>query len=494
MTARAVFWIINSLTLAAVGLGAGLHPEVAMRAPYVLVLTLICTVPLLYSKALNDRNMLLLIFSAIYYQFFGLSSLATLILGPAEPTSIQEVLTETDAVILIGIVMAHLAYRLVVAHSKPAPSLDFRDWPESMLAWVGLFMWIVCTYLSWQFQIHVVTDVTNEAVAQGLAKISRFQTMLYILAAYLQPFGILIIAYAETRYKRFYLLLMLILVVFGQVAYGFVIDVKGVALIGIVLAILTKMGMSGRIPKAWIAAATLFVVIAFPVMQANRVVRGEYGTNRTEAAANILSVLEHAIQTRGEATTGFGRSQTFFERTSLYGSVDVIVTRTGHDVPFQAGATMQPLLLTFIPRIILPNRNDVPTGQLMNKVFLHLDQEYTYISPSHLGELYWNFGWFGVIGGMFLIGAMLGLIGSKFDLSRGVTVTRLLVVLVTIKFVILGFESSIAVVYAVWLRCLPIIGLMHWIFARNLVQSPSIAPGAAPTVASHQRSFPHLMR
>ena len=36
-----------------------------------------------------------------------------------------------------------------------------------------------------------------------------------------------------------------------------------------------------------------------------------------------------------EVTNGPDRVRTFFERMSLYGSVHVIVTRTGGDVPYQ---------------------------------------------------------------------------------------------------------------------------------------------------------------
>ena len=105
--------------------------------------------------------------------------------------------------------------------------------------------------------------------------------------------------------------------------------------------------------------------------------------------------------------------------------------------------------------------------------------EFTYISPSHLGELYWNYGWTGAVLGMLIIGMLLGFLGARFSLSDRVTLARIMVVIATIRLIILGFESSVAAQYVLWIRSMLAIGVLHFLFARQQV-------GAASTVEANQ--------
>ena len=146
----------------------------------------------------------------------------------------------------------------------------------------------------------------------------------------------------------------------------------------------------------------------------------------------------------------------------------MIVARTGNDVKYQDGHTLVPLLGVFIPRLIWPAKPDVATGRVMNREFNVSDQEETYISPSHLGELYWNFGWPGAVVGMSVIGVLLGYLGRWCDLSHATNLTRILVLVGTIQLLVLGFESAIVPQYSVWIRSLLGVGLLHWVFARTV--------------------------
>jgi hypothetical protein len=110
-------------------------------------------------------------------------------------------------------------------------------------------------------------------------------------------------------------------------------------------------------------------------------------------------------------------------------------------------------------------------------VFNVTAQEETYISPSHLGEMYWNFGWPGVLAGMALVGAICGLVG-RFNLAECRTVTRLLVFVTTVELLIHGFEGALAG-YVVWLRSIAAIGLLHLAFARVRVTGKAPAPAAS---------------
>jgi sulfite exporter TauE/SafE len=120
-----------------------------------------------------------------------------------------------------------------------------------------------------------------------------------------------------------------------------------------------------------------------------------------------------------------------------------------------------------------------------------------FISPSNLGELYWNFGGLGAVLGMAVIGALLGWVGARFELSESVTLSRVLILAMTIQILVQGFEASIANQYSTWLRLMLGIGVLHVLFARMPVaresrdptpeQAPALLPVAVPR-------FPNLMR
>jgi hypothetical protein len=252
-----------------------------------------------------------------------------------------------------------------------------------------------------------------------------------------------------------------------QVILGFIIDIKGTAMLGGILVIVTIVLMDGRIPKLWLAGAVAYVILVFPIFQAYRAeIHGTRGVARTTVVENLGKTLNLALSAENRVNNGRDRAQTFLERSSLLGSVQLIVEKTGNEVPFQHGHTLTPILATFLPKIVWSDKPDVPTGQVMNKEFHVTDSEDVYISPSHLGELYWNFGWLGVLVGMTAIGGILGFVGSRFNLADAKTVTRLLITVVTIKQVVMSFEGVIAASYVVWLRSLAGIGLLHVIFAR----------------------------
>jgi purine-cytosine permease-like protein len=132
----------------------------------------------------------------------------------------------------------------------------------------------------------------------------------------------------------------------------------------------------------------------------------------------------------------------------------------------------------------------------VNSEFFHLEQRETNISPSHLGELYWNFGWPGTLIGMAVIGALLGTIATRFDLTGSPSLTRVLVTIVTIKTIIIGFDGAINVNYSMWMRTLAAVGILHWLFARQQ-RAPAMAQdaptSALPLHAATGARFPNLM-
>jgi hypothetical protein len=471
---------------------SGVHPL------YLLALFLLCSTPILHLRGLNDRHALPGLFFGVYFISYGLVDLEHL-LGAVPGLPDGTWLSDTEQVILAGGACAYAAYLLAGRIWRSGAPLPQQDWPESTVIGFGGLIWLVGTFLSWRFKLYVVSDTVIQHQQANLAQAGMLLATIYVLATYLQPLGMLILAYGETRYRRGWMLPVVIGVVLVQVLMGFIEDSKGDTVLGLIIVLLTKTLVTGKVPRRWVLASVMSVGLAWPVMQANRYVREHYSLDRTQVASHILQTLERAVEAKTTVNTGVERANTFFERASFKGSVEMIVRGTEHGTPFQHGYTLTPIVLTFIPRLLWPGKPDVQPGLLMNKVFqVAPDEPDTYISPSHLGELYWNFGWSGALVGMFLLGLLLGYMGIRFELAGAVTLTRVMVVVLTARQLVLGFESAIAGEYVVWLRSLAAVWLLDLALSRRSAvaseQEPEQAGTQAAGIGPAQPYFPNLMR
>ena len=87
----------------------------------------------------------------------------------------------------------------------------------------------------------------------------------------IQPLAILVLAYTWVRYKDRPLRFLVVSLVLIQVVIGFIVDIKGEAMLGGVLVIATLVFVDGRLPKLWLVSAAAFVVLGFPVFQAHHI-------------------------------------------------------------------------------------------------------------------------------------------------------------------------------------------------------------------------------
>jgi O-antigen polysaccharide polymerase Wzy len=467
MNRTAFYVVVNALAAVAILVGFALHKDVA-HPLYVILLFAICSTPIIEAKTVNGPYSLLVLWSFDYFLMYGALDLRNLLFGvEGIPIGADGMLSEAELVILLGGVLVQIAYRVACSRaSKSRPTAPPKNWSEPVLVVVGILMWIISSRLAWVFSVDTFTANTTAAVAAGFASLGGVKTGMFMIARMAQPLSILILAYAQCRYKRAYMTPIVLVVVFYQLVFGFIIDTKSEGLIGAVLVILTNFLVNGRIPKVWLAVTLVVIVVGFPILQANREIRDERNINPMKAAANLALLFQKAIEATGRTNKGGERAQTALERATTKGSVETIVKGTGTVTPFEYGYTLTPMFEAFIPRLLWADKPSIPTGQIMNKKFHVTEGDLTYISPSHLGELYWNFGWLGVIVGMSLIGFLFGTLGTRFNLAEAATITRLLVIMVTAREVILASEGEFATHYVVWMRSLLGIALLHWAFAR----------------------------
>ncbi|MEP7244946.1 MAG: hypothetical protein ABI885_14875 [Gammaproteobacteria bacterium] len=467
------YLLLNVVLLLAVVLSA-----VAQNAPpgltlYVCGLLVLCTAPIVFLDSINGRYALLAIFMGLYFLFFGMVDLLSLWFSDGFPAGQPGSMSAAEEGILLGAALALGGYLLGAKLGGDAPRTGTTDittdWPRTTILMVGLALWICGTAAVIYFQVFAAPDKTNLSVKHGLESMGPLLTFVVMLGSLLQPLGLLILAYGYAKSRTFFWQALIVAIVLAQVVVGFITDIKAIAFLGGLLVIITKTLLDNRLPRVWLASGVIFLVIAFPIFQAYRhEVAGERGLNRTQALQNLTKVFKIAVQSRDKVTNGHQseRAQTFFERLSGKQNVAMIFEHVGVDTPLLGGNTLVAIPLAFVPRLILPDKPDVPVGQLYNKVFLKGDSDVS-ISVSHVGELYWNFGWGGVLVGLPLTGLLLGFIGSRCDLSRSSSVTRLLVLVATAQCLCMGFGGSIAMSYVIWLRSLGAIGILHLLLARR---------------------------
>jgi hypothetical protein len=500
----AIYGAVNVVFLVAALIACVVGDSPNPRLFYLISLFAICSSSIIDLDGLNGRYSLLGMFLLNYFIMFGVTDFFAMARGTVTDPS-SSMLSATEAVILVGGILVLLSYRLVLLTSpKLTMPGSVREWPLSAVVLLGFTLWTVGMYAFYEWYVHIITDATNEATRKGLQSVSAYTATAYILAQMVQPLGILLIAYAWRTYGLKLLSVPLLIMVVLQVLLGFVIDIKGFAMLGGVLVLVTIVLIEGRVPLRWIVVAVAYVVLVFPLFQTFRAeIRGNRGIARTAVIENFGKVLSLVFSAEDRVNSGRNRAQTFLERSSLRGSVQTIVEQTGNGVAYQYGHTLSPILATFIPKIIWSDKQEVPTGQLVNKEFHLSDSEDIYISPSHLGEFYWNFGWPGVIIGMSLVGGILGVVGARSNLADAKTVTRLLITVVTIKQVIISFEGAVAPSYVVYFRSIAGIALLHLMLAKSRVrrESPGLVNGSGSplplplplTGPGKGKAFPNLL-
>jgi hypothetical protein len=472
----------------------GAEPGVVV---YVLALIALCSTPLIFLRHWNDRYALFAVFMAMYFLFFGALDLSTIVLGSdLPPVARPAFITPAERAILLGALLVVVGYLAGVRlGARNGPAAAPAEWSTGMLLVLGLFMYLAGTVSILYFQVFAAPDKSNMAMQGAFQAMGPLLTFAVMLGHMLQPLGILILAYGYAKRGGTFWLALILMVVVTGVFVGFVTDVKRIALMGAALVVMTRVLVDNKLPRTWIICSIIGISLLFPIFQAYRsAVEGDRGLDRAHAIQELGKVLEIALTASNKETREVAgeRPQSFIERSSLKWSLESVFEHVGVDVPYLEGRSLVALPMAFVPRLLAPDKADVSVGQLFTHMIAHADTD-TYISISHLGELYWNFGWLGVLGGMSITGLLLGFVGGRYNLEGGTSVTRILVLLVTTQSICIGFEGTVPVAYSLWLRSMAAIGLLHLLCARSVSSSVAAPQVVQPKAQAGPRGRGDLL-
>jgi len=430
---------------------------------YVVLLLFICTLPLAYIRSYRSKEVLMLMFLAYYFVTFGLNDFSLLIsFEPMFRQYSRSFFSEGEMVILVGAICFIVGYAFVTTlSSENSKGLLTKDWHPKTIFILGLLFWGVGFYLTLGWQLGVADRYSGSVINTNLAG-------FVALFRQLQPLGTLLLVYLYLTSKNKKVLLILIGTMSADFVLGFIGDSKEIAIRGPLLFIFSYLILRDRIPVVGTVVFVIIAGISFNFFAAYRLSIHTSHTSRSDAAQDIgkqLDSMGGKKQTLSEKLSD--GLEYFSERITLKHNVELIAYRTGKDIAYQDGYTLTPVLYAFIPRFIIPDKQDSgEAGQLFNRTFKISGDKNTYISVGHLGELYWNFGWAGTMIGMALIGAILAAVSSLLRLDKTPTLPRYLLLLMTIYTLILRFEGAFALTYVVWMRLSVLLLLMNAIIPK----------------------------
>lgn len=423
---------------------------------YLCLLFSICFSTILFSKRLNGKYAILNFFTILYFIFYGAGDILYLIFPEATIYFTERpVITNTEIAALLGIFLYVLGYKIVISNYKNSSKIK-HDWKPNFTFNFGVFIWAIGLFGTWIFQFNF-SDTRADNVVFGNI------TVILVLLKMVQPLGTAMIIYRYLTKPSSFLLFVVIGLMTVEFVFGFVADSKELSIRAFVILLILSSLIYGKVPKKWLLLSVCLFAASFSVFQAYRqAIFHDRDQNRQESLSNLSSNLNKALKSK--TSGGFKAGiHGFIGRMNLKGNLNTVITRTGYDVDFQDGYTIELLLYAFIPRYILPNKADSSVGQLFNREFKISEDKDTYISATHLAELYWNYGWPGLILGMFIIGSLMGYLSSRWSMKDSPSIVNSMLIFSTLYLLCFRFEGGIALQYTLWARSIVLILLMNYV-------------------------------
>jgi hypothetical protein len=295
-----------------------------------------------------------------------------------------------------------------------------------LVKWKGFFIvekpWVLALFIAmggasllWSYFFgYFGLNVPEEEVGNVAGAISGLAFFLTI--AHLVAWN----RYFLTRNRQFLLLgiastlIMFIIGVLGNSKTDFILP--------FLLIALSIWGISGKLPlKLLMISLLIYVFVAFPFVTVSRytILTSNAELSRIEVAqvtakyllsGDWLSQVDSFKSSSATASLGRGLMEYFTK----------IVRETGKTTDFLYGQTFVQGMEVFVPRFIYPNKPSLNIGNWTahNYDILAPTDSVTNISPTYMGELYMNFGFTGVVVGMFIMGIIAVLVDRHMIVVR----------------------------------------------------------------------------
>jgi hypothetical protein len=246
-------------------------------------------------------------------------------------------------------------------------------------------------------------------------------------------YGIGLIAICYQRYRSRVALLLLGLTIPPTMFFNFFTGSKGLFLRPLVLIAIIHIIATRRLRVWWILGFLALMSALYPMLKTYRefmyanhltavqvIAKPRWALNliASYADADLGEYLEAGIRTTASRLNGLG-------------ILSVVVRDTPGRVPFQNGRTLAFIPLSYVPRALWPGKPEFTTGYWVTSNYGFGPHISSSTGCTWMGELYFNFGWSGVIVGMALLGVWFRLLQESY-LGVDATIPAMLAGVITI--------------------------------------------------------------
>ena len=325
-------------------------------------------------------------------------------------------------VTLAGLVMMLLGFYLPVGKALASLAPEPRyDWSHNAALSVAFVMiplgWSI--YLAGQFGL-----IPTRA---GSGFLGQIASSIF--------FGIALLTILYIRNRSRVALMMLIVLIPPTMAFNFFTGSKRLFLTALAMVAIPYIVIDRRIRTSWIIAAVAMLVILYPVAQFYReVVQRGFTLSAVEVLSNparalgTIAAFTSGIEPLEYVTAGFRATGLRLNALTL---PCIIVRDTPDVVPFQGGWSIGYIFVSYIPRVLWPDKPVTTIGQWITDNYGAGPHIRSNTGPSWIGELYMNFGNPGVIFGMLLMGLFFRLL-QQICFQPGASIPLLLAAVVVL--------------------------------------------------------------
>lgn len=430
------------------------------RVIFQIILFSICVCTSLLARQ-NARLRLLAFIMPMYYIIFGASEFISFIVPTKyilfESSKAVPKTLVGDLIIIIGAISMLAGALLTNILGRHSGRGWFRsEWSEKAIFRVAVFSWLV------GFVALVVVQIVYESLGKTIGIFSHLISNL----SYLSILGGMMMIYLSlTEKSRLIYWIALISIMIGEYVLGFIGNTKEISYRLPILFVLSGFMLHGRIHTkvvaililSFIPYQALFSIYRKNVIQVKDQTTLEAIASRDKAAAAVK-------EAAGKEESLFVKSALVaVERVDCRKYIDILALGVGKKVEYLDGKSIVPLFYSLVPRAMWRDKPEIHIGQLFNWEFGISASRRTFVPTTQVGELYWNFGFAGVVWGMLLIGVIVGVVGRACALEPNATVGKFLVLMVSAYLVGLRFEDGITPVYSRLIRIIIIIVMSHFV-------------------------------
>lgn len=463
----------------AIGVAVGVHGGRFNVLALALIMGAVALVPLILDvRRPYDRRHILLSFTSLaYLVLFVLSVFTSYFFATSmtrlEDLSIGDLATLRPDEIVRGQLTALAGFLLLLAgYSIPIGRMVPGGIPTPRRNWTYgtmLAVAFVMIPVGWALYVASAFGILPRRAGSGFLGAISNSTYMGI--------ALLMLAYLRRRSRE--VLFVMLLLIPASMAFNFLGGSKTAVLSPPAVVAVAYIVVYRRIALRWVAAALALVIIIYPIAEfQRRVVLKEntqgiaYALMRPFETLSKLSRFATSWELGDYVSQGFKATS---RRSDGLGILSVILRDCPSRVPFQGGWTLGYIALSYVPRLVWVDKPDMTTGQWVTDNFGGGPSIRSSTAPTWIGELYFNFGWPGIVFGMLFMGLFMRTLHEMLFLPNAPVPTQIMAVVVLFAFPQTMQMALIGPINSVVFGALPLV-FTHWM-VRLLGGAPATASG-----------------